>query len=71
MNIRRSVRQVDKESTKLFTAAPESMFQRLNWKITGLKIDGEYHSHLRFADDILICVNAPHELQQMLPELAY
>ena len=26
--------------------------------------------HLRFADDILICANTPHELQQMLQELA-
>ena len=37
----------------------------------GLKIDGEYLSHLRFADDILICTNTPHELQQMLKEFAY
>ena len=35
-----------------------------------LKIDGEYLSHLRFPDDILICSNTPHELQQMLQELA-
>ena len=27
-------------------------------------------SHLRFTDDILICANTPHELQQMLLELA-
>ena len=36
----------------------------------GLKIDDEYISHLRFANDILICVNTSHELQQMLHELA-
>ena len=35
-----------------------------------MKIDGEYLSHLRFTDDILICANTPHELQQMLQELA-
>ena len=38
-----------------------------------MKIDGEYLSHLRFADDILInklCANTLHELQQMLQELA-
>jgi len=35
-----------------------------------LKIDGEYLSYLRFADDILICVNTPHKLQQMLQDLA-
>ena len=35
-----------------------------------MKIDGEYLSHLRFSDDILICANTPYELQQMLQELA-
>ena len=34
-----------------------------------MKIDAEYLSHLRFADDTLICANIPHELQQMLQEL--
>ena len=32
--------------------------------------NGEYLSHLRFVHDILICANIPHELQQMLQELA-
>ena len=30
----------------------------------------EYLSHLRFADDIYICANIPHDLQQKLHELA-
>ena len=38
--------------------------------VHGMKIDGEYLSRLRFADDILICANTPHELQRMLQELA-
>ena len=29
-----------------------------------------YLSHLRFADDILICANTPHGLHQMLNQLA-
>ena len=35
-----------------------------------LKIDGEYLSNLCFADHIFICAKTPHELQQMLQELA-
>ena len=35
-----------------------------------LKIDGDNLSHVCFADDIFICTNTPHELQQMLQELA-
>ena len=34
-----------------------------------MQIDGEYLSHLRLADDISICANIPHELQQILQEL--
>ena len=30
-----------------------------------MKIDGEYLSHLRFADDVLICASTPHELQHL------
>ena len=53
-------------------AALESIFQRLTWETRGLKIDGEYLeylSHHRFADDILICANAPYEQRQMLQEV--
>ena len=64
-NIRRGVGQRDTISPKLFTAALESIFRRLTWDTRGLKIDGKYLSHLRFADDILICANTPHELKQM------
>ena len=35
-----------------------------------LKIDGEYLSHLRFADDILVCSNTLYELQQKLQGVA-
>ena len=42
----------------------------MTWGTWGLKIAGKYlRRHLRFADDILICANTPHELQQMLQEL--
>ena len=70
INIRRGVRQGDTISPKLFTAALESIFRRLTWKTRGLKIDDEYLSHLRFADDILIRANTSQELQQMLQVLA-
>ena len=46
------------------------MYVLLTCETRGLKIDCEYISHLRFADAILICANTPHELQQMLQELA-
>ena len=35
-----------------------------------MKIDGEFLSNLRFADDIFLCTGTPQELQQMLQELS-
>ncbi len=70
INTRRGVRQGDTIWPNLFTAALERIFRRLIWETRGLKIDGEYLSHLRFADDILICTNTPHEPQQILQEIA-
>ena len=48
----------------------ESIFRRLNWENKGVKIDGEFLSNLRFADDIFLCTETPQELQQMLQELS-
>ena len=71
INIRRGVRQGDIISPKLFTATLESIFRRLTWETRGLKLDGEYLCHLRSAVDILICANAPNELQKKIQKLAY
>ena len=47
------------------------ILRRLNWvENKGVKIDGEYISNLRFADDIFLCTDTPQELQQMLQELS-
>ena len=35
-----------------------------------MKIDGEFLSNLRFADDIFLCTETPQELQQMLQEIS-
>ena len=47
----------------------ESIFRRLNWENKGLKIDGEYLNHLRFANDIFLFTETPQELEIMLQEL--
>ena len=52
IEILRGVRQGDMTSPMLFTTALESIFRRLIWETRGLKIDGEYLSYLRLADDI-------------------
>ena len=70
IRIKRGVRQGDTISPKLFTATLESIFRRLNWEHKGVKIDGEFLSNLRFADDIFLCTETPQELQHMLQELS-
>ena len=54
ITIRRGVRQGDPISPKLFIATLEEIFRNITWEEKGIHIDGEYFTHLRFADDILI-----------------
>ena len=70
IRIKREVRQGDTISPKLFTATLESIFRRLNWENKGVKIDREFLSNLRFAQDIFLCTETPEELQQMLQKLS-
>ena len=70
IGIKRGVRQGDTISPKLFTATLESIFRRLNSENKGVKIDGEFLSNLRFADDLFLCREIPQEVQQMLQELS-
>ena len=70
IRIKIGVRQRDTISPKLLTATLESMFRRLNWENKGVKVDVEFLSNLRFAEDILLCKETPQELQHMLQELS-
>ena len=47
----------------------EKVFRKLRWEKKGIKIDSEYLTHPRFADDIIIFANSMEELQEMLREL--
>ncbi|CAH2208700.1 jg18087, partial [Pararge aegeria aegeria] len=48
----RRVRQGDVISPKLFTAALEDVFKRLDRNELGININDEYITQLRFADDV-------------------
>ena len=66
ISARRGVRQEDTISPKLLEAALESIFRRLSWETRGLKKDGEYIGHFSSPPTY----SYPHELLQMLQELA-
>lgn len=68
--VRKGVRQGDPLSPKIFSAVLEMVFRKINWEKQGIKINGEYLSHLRFADDIAIFAEESTQLQKMVNELA-
>ncbi|XP_063630801.1 zinc finger protein 135-like [Cydia splendana] len=67
--LQRGVRQGDVISPKLFTAALEDVFKTLDWRRLGININGEYITHLRFADDIVILAETTEDLSMMLDDL--
>ncbi len=67
--LQRGVRQGDVISPKLFTAALEDAFKLLEWKGSGININGEYITHLRFADDIVVMAESLEDLSTMLDDL--
>ena len=55
-----------KEGEKITIKRPlETIFRRLNWENKGVKIDREFLSNLRFADDIFLCTETSQELQNL------
>jgi Reverse transcriptase (RNA-dependent DNA polymerase) len=67
--IRRGVKQGDPMSPKIFNAVLDFVFQNLNWKNKGLKIDVKNLTNLRFADDIVLMSESKEELLKMIKEL--
>ncbi|KAI8426769.1 hypothetical protein MSG28_014457 [Choristoneura fumiferana] len=70
IQLQRGVRQGDVISPKLFTNALKEVFKLLDWNRFGININGEYITHLRFADDIVIMAESLEELNNMLSDLS-
>ena len=68
--LQRGVRQGDVISPKLFTAALEDVFKVLDWRGLGINVNGEYITHLRFADDIVVMAETVEDLSTMLDDLS-
>ncbi|KAI8428992.1 hypothetical protein MSG28_007581 [Choristoneura fumiferana] len=68
--LQRGVRQGDVISPKLFTAGLEDDFKVLDWKGRGINNNGEYFTHLRFADDIVVMAETMEDLSAMLTDLS-
>ena len=68
--LQRGVRQGDNISPRLFTSClQDAIIGKINWKDRGIKIYGEYLSHLIFADDIILITKSTSELQKMVQDI--
>uniref|UniRef100_K7F154 Reverse transcriptase domain-containing protein n=1 Tax=Pelodiscus sinensis TaxID=13735 RepID=K7F154_PELSI len=66
--IEKGVKQGDMISPKLFTACFEMVMNKINWR-SGVNINGERLSHLRFTDDIVLITESTNQLQSLLRRL--
>ena len=68
--LQRGVRQGDNISPRLFTSClQDAIIGKIHWKDRGIKIDGEYLSHLIFANHIVLIAELTSELQKMLQDI--
>ena len=67
--IRRSVRQGNIISPKLFTPCLVHIFRKLNWSDRGISIHGRKLNNLRFADDVALIGEDPQEIEECLNDL--
>uniref|UniRef100_A0A7I4XT04 Reverse transcriptase domain-containing protein n=1 Tax=Haemonchus contortus TaxID=6289 RepID=A0A7I4XT04_HAECO len=70
INVKRGVRQGDTTSPKLFSVALEyNIMRHLEREDLGVKVDGRYLHHLRFADDIVLITPNIKQVKRKLAEL--
>ena len=68
--LQRGVWEGDNISPRLFTSClQDAIIDKVNWKDRGIKINGEYLSHLIFADDIVLIAKSTSELQKMVQHI--
>ena len=66
----RGARQGDNIPPKLYTSCLQhAIINKINWENKGVRIDGEYLSHLNFADDIVLIANSTSKLQGMFQDI--
>ncbi|CAH2209455.1 jg18977 [Pararge aegeria aegeria] len=66
----KGVRQGDPLSPKIFSAGFEEIFRNMDCQNYGIKINGTFLNHLRFADNLVLVADNHETLQKMLQELS-
>ncbi len=67
-SIEKGVKQEDPLSPNIFNSVLEEVFWKMNWEEKGIKINGQWMSNLRFADDIVLINQNADELKLMMME---
>ena len=62
---KRGQEQGDVKSPKLFTATLVDVFKLLEWKGLGINFYGEYITHLRFTNNVMVMAESLEDLGQM------
>ena len=70
VTLERGARESDNISPKPFTAClQDAIIKRIDLEGRGINMDGEYLSHLIFADDIILFAKSPKELTTLLTDI--
>uniref|UniRef100_A0A7I4Z701 Reverse transcriptase domain-containing protein n=1 Tax=Haemonchus contortus TaxID=6289 RepID=A0A7I4Z701_HAECO len=69
VNVKRGVRQDHSISPKLFGATFLNIMRHLECEDLGVKVDGRYLHHLRFADDVVLITPNMERAERMLVEI--
>ena len=70
ISLERGARQGDNISPKLFAASlQDGVIDKIDWEERGINVNGEYLSHLLFADDIILVAHTPNQLESMLNDI--
>uniref|UniRef100_W6NEW2 RNA-directed DNA polymerase (Reverse transcriptase) domain containing protein n=1 Tax=Haemonchus contortus TaxID=6289 RepID=W6NEW2_HAECO len=68
LDVKRSARQGDTIPPRLFSTILENIIRHSKWEDLGVKVNGRYLLHLRFADDIVLITPNIEQAERMLAE---
>lgn len=63
-----SVKQGDALSSHIFNRISDEIFRKIDWKNTGIKVNGVLHN-LQFADDVILIDQSLNNLEKIIKDI--